>query len=145
MSIKAYESSQTLAEEYLELIPCDQDKVVCVSLLLVLLLAKPDPVPKEERGKRNLGRLRSSSGCKVVLTLLIEVVAIHVRLFAIYVQGMSLQLIPRRLGDDESWDRSRSRSLSLWNSLKNLLQVTFRILGDISNGDRSNSNGGFCP
>ena len=41
----------------------------------------------------------SSSGAKVVLTLLTEVVALHVRLFVVYVQGKSFQrFISRLLG-----------------------------------------------
>ena len=53
--------------------------------LLVLLLAETDLVPKEGRDKKNPGRPRSSSSSKMVLTLLAEVVAVHVRLSAIYI------------------------------------------------------------
>ena len=45
---------------------------------LVLLPADADPVPEEERGKGNLVSSRSPSGSKIVLTLLTEVVAVHV-------------------------------------------------------------------
>ena len=94
---------------------------------LVLLPAKADPIPKERRGKENSGRPRSSGGSKVVLTLLTEVVAIHVGLSAVYVRGAGLQLFPGHFGDDGSWDESRSGSgngngnLSLQNGLKNPL------------------------
>ena len=69
---------------------------------LILLLAEADPVPKEGRGKENLGRPRSSGSSKVVLTLLTKVVAIHVGLSAVYVWEASLQLLPEHLGDDGS-------------------------------------------
>ena len=66
---------------------------------LVLLPVEADPVSEERRGKRNPGRPRSSSSSKIVLTLLIEVVAVHVRLSAVYVWGTGLQLLPGCLGD----------------------------------------------
>ena len=46
--------------------------------LLILLLAKTYPVPEKRRGKRNLGELHSFSNSKIVFTLLIKVVAVHV-------------------------------------------------------------------
>ena len=52
---------------------------------LILLPAEANLVPEEERGKENPGRPRSSSGSKVVLTLLTKVVAVHMGLSAIYV------------------------------------------------------------
>ena len=135
---------------------------------LVLLLAEVDLIPEEGRGKKNPSRPRSSSGSKIVLILLIEVIAVHVRFFAVYVRGTGLQLLPGHLGGDVSWgdsgsgswsgngsgnrgssksgswDGNGSESLSLQNSLKNPLQVIFGILGDISSGDRDVSNGRFC-
>ena len=104
---------------------------------LVLLATETDLVPEEGRGKKNLGRPRSSGGSKVVLTLLTEVVAVHVRLSAVYVQGAGLQLLLGHLGDNGSWNGSKSGSgsLSLQNGLKDLLQVILGILGDtISSG-----------
>ena len=101
---------------------------------LVLLSAEADPVTEKRCGKRNLGRPRSSGGSKVVLTLLTKVVAVHVRLPAVYVRGAGLQLLPGQLGDDGSWDESGSGSgnSSLQNGLKNPLQVILRVLGDTS-------------
>ena len=52
---------------------------------LVLLPAEADPVPQERHGKGNPDRSRSSSGSKVVLTLLTEVVAVYVGLSTVYV------------------------------------------------------------
>ena len=129
--------TQAPAEERLELVPGDRDSGIGVMSPLVLLSVEADPVPEEERGKENSGRPRGSSGSKVVLTLLTEVVAVHVGLSAIYVRGARLQLLPGHLGDDGSWNGSGSRSWSsnLQNGLKNPLQVIFRILGDtISSG-----------
>ena len=114
---------------------------------LVLLLAETDPVPEEECSKKNLGRPHSSSGSKVVLTLLTEVIAVYVGLFTVYVREAGLQLLLGHLGNDESWDESRSGSengswsLSLQNSLKNPLQVILRVLGDTSSSGRGVSKG----
>ena len=75
--------TQALSKECLELVPHDRDRGFGVMSLLVLLPAKADPVPQEKRGKKNPGRSRGSSGSKIVLTLLTEVVAVHVRLSAV--------------------------------------------------------------
>ena len=83
---KGLEVIQAPAEEYLELVPRDWDKRVYIMFPLVLLPAKTDPVPKEGCGKKNLDRLRSSSGSKIVLILLTEIVAVHMRLSAVYVR-----------------------------------------------------------
>ena len=103
---------------------------------LVLLPAEADLVLEEGRGKRNSGRPRGSSGSKVVLTLLTEVVAVHVGLSAVYVRGAGLQLLPGHLGDDRNRDGSKSGSgsgsSSFQNGLKNPLQVILRVLGDTS-------------
>ena len=121
-------------EERLKLVPRDRDRGLCVMSLLVLLPAEADPVLEERCGKGNPGRPRGSSGSKVVLTLLTEVVAVHVGLSAIYVRGAGLQLLPGHLGDDGNRDGSGSESgsLSLQNGLKNPLQVILRVLGDTS-------------
>ena len=132
-----------MAEERLELIPRNRDKAVCVLLPLVLLQTETDLVPEDGHGKKNSGRPRSSSGSKVVLTLLTEVVVVHVGLSVIYIRGTGLQLLPGHLGDGGSWGGSGSGSLSLQNSLKNPLQVIFKILGNISS--RDDSNGRFRP
>ena len=115
----------------------------CILLLLVLILVITNPVLEIRRGKIYLGRPRSSSGSKVVLILLTEVVAVHVRLSAIYVQKMGLQLIPGRFTDGGNQGRSESKgkSLNFWNSLNNPLQVTLGILGDINRSDKGNSKG----
>ena len=75
--------TQATAEECLEFVPCDRDGGVGVIFPLVLLLAEADPVPQEGRGKGNPGRSRGSSGSKIVLILLTEVVAVHVGLSAV--------------------------------------------------------------
>ena len=79
--------TQAPAEERLELILGDRDRGIGVISLLVLLLAKTNPVPEEGRGKGDLGRFRSSSSSKIVFILLTEVVVVHVGLSAVYVQG----------------------------------------------------------
>ena len=66
------------------------------------LPAETDPVSEKGCGKRNSGRPHSSSGSIVILILLTEVLAVYVRLSAIYVWGMGLQFIPEGLKDDGS-------------------------------------------
>ena len=127
---------------------------------LVLLPAEADPVPEEGRGKGNPGRSRSSSGSEIVLTLLTEIVAVHVGFPAVHVREMGLQLLAGCLGNDGSRSGSRSRSRSengsrskngsesgdsgLQNSLKNPLQVIFGVLGDTISSSGSVSDEGFC-
>ena len=82
--------TQAPAEEGLELVPRDRDRGIGVMSPLVLLPAEANPVPEEGRGKGNPGRPRSSGGSKVVLTLLTRVLAVHVGLSAVYVQGAGL-------------------------------------------------------
>ena len=72
--------TQASSEECLELVSRDCNRSFGVMSPLVLLPAEADPVPQERRGKENPGRSRGSSGRKIVLTLLIEVVAVYVRL-----------------------------------------------------------------
>lgn len=48
-------------------------------------------VSKKRRGEENLVSLSSSSSGKIVLTLVIEVIALHVGLFVVYVRGTRLQ------------------------------------------------------
>ena len=60
---------------------------------LVLLLAEVDLVLEKGHGKENSGRPHSSSGSKIVLTLLTEVVAVHMGLPAIQVRGTGFQLL----------------------------------------------------
>ena len=138
--------TQALAEECLELVPRNRDKSLCVMSPLVLLPAEADPVSKEGRCKENLGKLCSSSDSKVVLTLLTEVIAIHMGLSAVYIRGASLQFLPGHLGDERSWEGSENGngSSSLQNGLKNLLQVIFGVLGDTSSSGRGVSKR-FCP
>ena len=110
---------------------------------LILLPVEANPVPEKERSKKNPVSFCSFSNSKIVLTLLTEVIAVHVGIFVIYVQGMGLQwLISGLLKGGGSWGRSGSSSLQ--NGLENLLQVIFRILKDIGNSGGSNSNGRFC-
>ena len=94
--------THALTEECLELVPRDWDRDSYVMFPLILLPAETDPVLKERRSKGNLGRPCSFSGSKVVLTLLTEVVAVYVRLSAVYVRGVGLQLLPGHFKDDES-------------------------------------------
>ena len=125
-------------EERFELVSHNRDRAVCVSLSLVLLPVETDLVSKEKYGKKNSDTPHSSSSSKVVLTLLTEVEVLHVRLSAIYIQGMDLQLIPGHLQDNGSWGGSGSGSSNLQNILKNPLQVICGILGDMNSRDDSN-------
>ena len=147
--------TQALVEECLELVLCNRVKSICVMPLHVLLLAEADPVPEEWRCKENPSRPRSSSNSKIVLTLLTEFVAVHVRLSAVYVWRRDLQLLPRCLGNNGSWsgsvsgsrreNESKSGDLSLQNSLKNPLQVILGVLGNTSSSSKGVSNKRFCP
>ena len=120
---------------------------------LVLLSAEADPIPEEERGKGNPSRPCSSSGSEIILTLLTEFVAVHMRLPAVHVRGTGLQLLTGCLGNDGSRSGSGSRSRSengsksgdsgLQNSLKNLLQVILGVFGDTISSNRGVSNKGF--
>ena len=82
--------TQASAEEYLEFVLGDRDRGVGVISPLVLLPAEANPVLEERRGKRDPGRPRSSSGSKIVLILLTEVVAVYVGLSMVYVRGAGL-------------------------------------------------------
>ena len=152
---KSLRVTQAPAEEQLKLVPRDLDRSVCVISPLVLLPREADPVPEDRRGKRNPGRPRSSSGSKIILTLLTGVVAVYVGLPAVHVRGIGFQLLAGCLGNDGSWSRSRSRNGSrsengsrsrdsgLQNSLKNLLQVILGVLGDTISSSGGVSNRGF--
>ena len=123
---------------------------------LILLPAEANPVLEEGRDKRYPGRPHSSGGSKVILTLLTEVVAVHVELSAVYIRETGLQLLAGCLGNDgsrsgsgsgngsRSENGSRSGDSGLQNSLKNLLQVILRVLGDTNSSNRGVSDGGFC-
>ena len=148
--------TKALAEKRLELISHNRNKSVCVMSPLVLLPTEADPVSEKRRGKKNLGKPRSSSNSKIVLTLLTEVIAVHVRIPAIYIRRTGLQLLAGCFDNDGSRNgsgsRNRSRSKNgsrsgdsgLKNSLKNLLQVILRVLVDTSNNSGSVSNKSFC-
>ena len=82
---KGLEITQATAEKCLEFVLCDRDRGFGVMSPLVLLPAEADRDLQERRGKGNPGRSYSSSGSKIVLTLLTEVVAVHVGLSAVYV------------------------------------------------------------
>ena len=94
--------TQALVEECFEFVSCDRDRGFGDISPLVLLPAEADPVPQEGRGKGTLNRSRSFSGSKIVFTLLIEFVIVHVGLFAVYVQGTGFQLLPECLGNNGS-------------------------------------------
>ena len=57
---------------------------------LALLPIEADPVLEEGRGKKNWGIPRNSSNSKIVLTLLTKVVAVYVKLSAVYIWGTGL-------------------------------------------------------
>lgn len=76
---------QAPAEKCLKLVPYDLDGVICVLLPLVLLLAEADLVLKKERNKKNLLSLSSSNSSKIVITLLTEVIALHVGLSVVQI------------------------------------------------------------
>ena len=100
--LKGLEVTQATAEECLEFIPCDRDGGFVVMFPLVVLPAEADLVPQEGRDKRNPDRSCSSSRSKIVITLLTEVVAVYLALFAVYVRGTGLQLLPECLNNDGS-------------------------------------------
>ena len=102
--------TQVLSEKCLELVPRNRDRGFGIMSLLVLLPAEADLVPQEKRGKGNPGRSHGSSGSKIVLTLLTKVVAVHVRLSAVYVRGIGLQLLPGCLNNNGSWSENGSGS-----------------------------------
>ena len=70
--------TQAPAEERLEFVPGDRDRGIGVMSPLVLLPSEANPIPKKRCGKRDPGRPRSSSGSKIVLTLLTKVIAVYV-------------------------------------------------------------------
>lgn len=59
--------------------------------MLILLPVKTDPVLEKRYSKKNLVSLSSFNGSKIVFTLLIEVVALYVGLFTVYVWGTGFQ------------------------------------------------------
>ena len=124
---------QASAKKRFEPILGDQSNAVGVLLSPVLLSANIDSVLKERCVKKNLVSPLSSSGGKVVFTLLTEVVALHIRLFAIYAWKTSFQGFISRLF-------TGGESLSLQNNLKNVLQVFFGIFRDRKCSSRDNSN-----
>lgn len=54
-------------------------------IAFILLPTEVDLIFKEKRSKKNSVKAFSSSGGKIILTLLIEVIVFHVRFIAIYV------------------------------------------------------------
>ena len=77
-------------------------------------------VLKERLSKRNLISAFNSSNNKIILIILTKVVALYIRLSAIYICRTSFQrFVSRLFGGD--------KSLSLQNGLKNLLQVLLEI------------------
>ena len=126
--------TQALVKKRLELVSHNWDKSLYIIYPLVLLLAETDPVLEEEHGKGNPVSSRRFSGSEIVFTLLKKVRIVYIGLSAIYIWGIGLQwLILRVFGSGRCWGGSRSRSSSLQNDLKNLLQVILTILKDISN------------
>lgn len=92
-----------MVEKYLKLDPYDQNRAVYILLLLVLLLVKTYPVLEEKYDKKNLVSPPSFSDSKVVYTLLIEVVALHIGLSAIHVWRTGFQrFIKKLLGGSRS-------------------------------------------
>lgn len=96
-----------------------------------------DLVLEKKRNKKNLVSLFSFSNGKLILTLLIEVVTLHMRLSVVYVWGTGFQkFILRLLGD--------GRGLGLQKGFENLLQVFFDILGDSRSCGKDDSNKKLC-
>ena len=102
--------TQASSEEYRELVPRDRDRGFGDMFLLVLLPMEADPVRKKDAAKKIRIRSHSSSGSKIVLTLLTEVVAVYVGLSAIYVWGTGLQLLLGCLRNNRSWSENGSGS-----------------------------------
>ena len=63
----------------------DRDRYVYVLFPVVLLPVEADLVPEERRGKKNLVSSLNSSGGKLIVILLTDIFALHVRLSAVYV------------------------------------------------------------
>ncbi len=60
----------------------------------MLLLVEFDLILKKKNSKRNLVWPSGSSSSKMVLTLLIEIVAIYMRSTAVDVRGFGFELVP---------------------------------------------------
>ena len=92
---------------------------------------------KEKHSKNNFDKAFSSSISKITSILLIEVIAFHVRFFAVYILETGFQgLVLGLFGDN--------KSSNLQNGLENLLQIVFGILGDRRCGDKDNNNKYVC-
>ncbi len=61
----------------------------------MLLLVEVDLIPQKEDCKQNSVWLDSSTGSKVVLILLTEVVALHMRPTVVDIQGLDLEFVFR--------------------------------------------------
>ena len=84
-------------EKRLELAPRDCDRAICVLISLILLLEEVDLILEEGHDNKNSVSPFSSSGGKIVLTLLTEVVLFYVGLFVVHVRGTGFQEIFLRL------------------------------------------------
>ena len=137
---KSLEVTQASMEEHLKLVPRDRDRGVGIMSPLVLLLAEADLIPEKRRGKGNLGRLCGSCGSKIVLTLLTKVVTVHVRLSAVYVQGIGLNF---SWGTSEMTRAGAKAGAGAWASktaLKILCKSSLEYLGTLLA-----TTGGFAP
>lgn len=114
-------------EKRFKLVPGDWDRTILVELPLVLLPTEVDLFPKEKSYKQNSVWPSTYTHAKVVLTLLAEVITLHVDPYRIDVRGLGLELI------------SRKRlfffvSLGPENRLVDLVQVLLCKPGNISIG-----------
>ena len=107
---KGLRVTQASLKECLELVLHNRGRGLGVMSPLVLLPAEADLIPQERLGKENPGRSYSSSSSKIVLLLLTEVVAVHVRFSAVYVRGTGLQLLPGCLDNNGSWSKNGNKS-----------------------------------
>ena len=109
-------------KEGLKLLPGDKNCVFSLILPLILLPTEVDAVTQEGCCKGNRVGAFGSSGGKVILTPLIEVIAFHVGLITINVRWSSLQWLLT--------GTVKEGSLGFEDCLEDLLQILFRILSN---------------
>lgn len=83
--------SLAFEEECLKLVLSNQDRAVYNFFLLILLLAEADLVMKKRRSKKKQVKTLSSSGDKVIFTLLTEVVAFHIGFTVVHARETDFQ------------------------------------------------------
>lgn len=95
--------SQAPTKENLEFVPSNGDRAFAFYPMLVLLPTKIGSVPDKQCCKGYSVWSLSSSSCKVVLTLLTEVIALHVGLFTIHIWEPGLERTFRDPSGTGTW------------------------------------------